>query len=454
MTVDYLFADIGSTKTMVSAFSEGVGDEIHFRGQGVSATTVSEGDVCIGLEAAIQDLERKMGSTHLKWNTLMATCSAAGGLRMAAVGLVESMTTKAASEAALNAGAILIASRSGALTWGEVTELLEASPQIVLLAGGVDGGEVEIVVRNAKSLASRDGLFWVVFAGNRLCAPEVSRVFAASKTPLYITENVYPRIDQLNVLPARNLIQEIFEKRLVDSPGMEKVREMVDGPILPTPGAVMRACEVLAGVLGDLVVFDAGGATTDVHSVTAGTRFAKEILLNPEPHAKRTVEGDLGIYVNAPIVLQLLPKKSCRFKKSSLPMFPQDDDDLQFLRSLTKVALATALGRHVGKRKQIYTVSGEKAAIQGRDLREVAWVIGTGGALTRLGQGCEMLNEIFLSFDDDVLLPKGEFDCLIDRKYIMAAAGLMSLIHPDLALKMMLDSFGMPKRFSSNDRDQ
>ena len=46
------------------------------------------------------------------------------------------------------------------------------------------------------------------------------------------------------------------------------------------------------------MVQDVGGATTDLHSVTEGSEEISRILVSPEPKAKRTVEGDLGVYIN------------------------------------------------------------------------------------------------------------------------------------------------------------
>ena len=86
---------------------------------------------------------------------------------------------------------------------------------------------------------------------------------------------------------------------------MDKIRTMVNGPIMPTPGAVMEACKVLWPVLGDLCAVDVGGATVDVHSVAKGSPEIQAILEAPEPLAKRTVEGDLGIHVNARNIAEL-----------------------------------------------------------------------------------------------------------------------------------------------------
>ena len=88
---------------------------------------------------------------------------------------------------------------------------------------------------------------------------------------------------------------------------MERIGEVVSGRILPTPGAVLLAAERLADDLGDLVVVDVGGATTDVHSITDGSPEYTAIQTEPQAHSRRTVEGDLGTFVSARHVAAMMP---------------------------------------------------------------------------------------------------------------------------------------------------
>jgi uncharacterized protein (TIGR01319 family) len=74
----------------------------------------------------------------------------------------------------------------------------------------------------------------------------------------------------------------------------------------------MEAARLLQETMGDLVLIDVGGATTDVHSVTEGSEEIQRLLLSPEPFAKRTVEGDLGVYVNASHVAALLDPQAVK----------------------------------------------------------------------------------------------------------------------------------------------
>lgn len=456
MLIDILFADIGSTKTMVTGYSDTELGRPKFRGQGIATTTVKEGDVCLGLEKAISDFKKKLSVTNLKWKTMLASCSAAGGLRMAAHGLVKSLTSKAAKEASLGAGAILVSNTFGVLSDQKVNEIIRSSPKILLMAGGVDGGEEAIVLENVKKLVFSDVNFYVIYAGNNSICNEVKKIFASSKVPFYISENVYPSLNKFNINPARNLIHDIFETHLTDSPGMDKIKRIVDGPILPTPGAVMRASQILADYIGDLVCIDVGGATTDIHSVTQGSSTNRELQLTQEPFAKRTVEGDLGIYLNAQQVLNFYLNSNELTKSinvevpNSLPLFAKNESDLSFLRSMTTVAISIGLKRHTGKKKKILTYKGKEEVIEGKDLTAIRWVIGTGGGLTRLGEGVNILSNAFNLVPSDLLLPRKNIQFIVDNHYIMAAAGLMSLNCPITALKMMRDSLQIPKRIYEN----
>ena len=78
-----------------------------FLGQGQAPTSVLDGDVRIGLQGAIDDLRNKLEINTLDYEEMLATSSAAGGLKMTVHGLVYDMTARAAKEAALGAGAII-----------------------------------------------------------------------------------------------------------------------------------------------------------------------------------------------------------------------------------------------------------------------------------------------------------------------------------------------------------
>jgi len=456
LKVDYLVAEIGSTTTLVTAFNaiyDSMGSvvvDIPF--QGKSCTTVLDGDVTIGLKNAVKDIENQIGES-LTWNKMLATSSAAGGLRITVHGLMEQMTVKAAREAALGAGGIIKMVTAGKMRKSDLKRIHDINPNMIMIAGGTDYGERETALYNAELISAEKFSIPIVYCGNIENQEEIKDIFKGQE--IYLIDNVYPMVDSLNVEPARKIIQQAFEKNIVKAPGMNKIKEMVNGSIMPTPGAVMESSKVLYDMIGDLVVFDVGGATTDVHSVTDGSTVVLDMLVNPEPKAKRTVEGDLGVFINSKNVIDLLDPRDLggltkEYIAQHIKPIPTEIDDINASSLLTKKALDVAISRHVGFIKRKY--DGESGFVAyGKDLSEVKYIIGTGGALTRLPKGKEMLLGIRYLKDEVTMLPKKGAKVLLDQNYIMACAGVLSRENKGVAQALLIQSLGITKDMEINE---
>jgi uncharacterized protein (TIGR01319 family) len=450
MKVNVLVAEIGSTTTVVNAFN-GIGtDNPAFTGQGQAPTTVLEGDVTIGLKGAIEDLKKNLQADTLTWDDMLATSSAAGGLKMTVHGLVYDMTVRAAKEAALGAGGIIKMITSGRLRRTDLKRIQEIKPNIILVAGGVDYGERDTAIYNMEMILSMGLKTPIIYAGNIENREEVRLMCEEADNQLYIAENVYPKIDTLVVEPTRKIIQDVFEEHIIHAPGMAKVRELVKGPIIPTPGAVMEAAKVLKEEIGDLIIFDVGGATTDLHSVTDGSSEINSILISPEPVAKRTVEGDLGVYVNVAHVVEKIGmdnlKKEFPDAEELLENYkpiPVTDREKQFVERLTKEAVLTSLERHAGKLRYFYTASGKKTVAEGKDLTAIQYIIGTGGTLTRLSGNKQILELVKTYGKEHELYPTGAARVLIDEDYILSSLGVLSKSYLYDALYLMKKSLRM-----------
>lgn len=426
--IDALVAEIGSTTTSMTAFDglSGRPDaEPLVIGQGVAPTSVADGDVGIGLAAARDALEAVTGA--LEPAITLATSSAAGGLRMTVHGLTQKMTAMAAREAALGAGAVLKYQTAGLLRDHDLAEIEAASPNLVLLAGGVEGGDTETVLANARRLATIEARPVVIFAGNSAVAGAAREVLESAGFRVHVTRNVYPGVDELDVVPARHVIHDAFEEHITHAPGMERVGEFVTGHILPTPGAVLMAAEALADSLGDLVVVDVGGATTDVHSVTDGSPEIAAISTDPQPHAKRTVEGDLGTFVSAQHTAALIAEAE---RPHPLPpAIPFTPAEFEAAALLARAAAVTAMTRHAGRLAHLYTPKGRQTVARGRDLTACRSVIGTGGALVKLPGG-EAALRATLGGPGDFLLPPADARVALDHDYVLACCGML-LTHFD-----------------------
>ena len=454
MKIDVLVAEIGSTTTVVNAFDHLESDNPVFLGQGQAPTSVKEGDVNIGLQAAIEDMKKNLHieNEKLEYTNMLATSSAAGGLRMTVHGLVYDMTVKAAKEAALGAGANIHLITAGKLSKVDMIKLDRIKPNIILIAGGVDYGERETALYNSELIAASDLNIPVIYAGNIAVADDVKLIFESysKEKNLHIVPNVYPKIDILNIEPTREVIQDIFEKHITEAKGMEKIREMVNGPIIPTPGAVMKASKILKDEIGDLVTIDVGGATTDIHSVTEGTEKVNKILVEPEPVAKRTVEGDLGVFINKRNIVDIIkieklekelnmtPEDIEKFTNSDIAI-PETEEHKRFIERLTKEAAIVSINRHAGGYRTYFGSKSDTLAF-GKDLTAVKWIVGTGGALTRLTAREEILNSISQFNRADKLLPTAEAKILIDNDYIMASLGVLSSLNKEAAIKLLLKS--------------
>ena len=454
MKIDVLVAEIGSTTTVINAFDHLESEDPVFLGQGQAPTSVKEGDVNIGLQAAIEDMRKNLHieNEKLEYTHMLATSSAAGGLRMTVHGLVYDMTVKAAKEAALGAGANIHLITAGKLSKVDMIKLDRIKPNIILIAGGVDYGERETALYNSELIAASDLDIPVIYAGNIAVADDVKLIFEAysKEKNLHLVPNVYPKIDILNIEPTREVIQDIFEKHITEAKGMEKIREMVNGPIIPTPGAVMKASKILKDEIGDLVTIDVGGATTDIHSVTEGTEKVNKILVEPEPVAKRTVEGDLGVFINKKNIVDLIkieklekelnmtPEDIEKFTNSDIAI-PETEEHKRFIERLTKEAVIVSINRHAGGYRTYFGGKSDTLAF-GKDLTAVKWIVGTGGALTRLTAREEILNSISQFNRADKLLPTAEAKILIDNDYIMASLGILSSLNKEAAIKLLLKS--------------
>ncbi len=449
MIIDVLVAEIGSTTTLVNAFHNINSDKPEFWGQGQAPTSVLDGDVRIGLTEAIDDLCKNKGVSSIEYGEMLATSSAAGGLKMTVHGLVYDMTARAAKEAALGAGAIIHSVTAGRLRRTDLEKIKEIHPNLIMIAGGVDYGERDTAIYNGEMIRSLDLPIPVVYAGNIENQEEMRLIYEDAKAPLYIVENVYPKIDELNVEPARKVIQSAFEDHIIRAPGMEHIRDMVKGPIIPTPGAVMESAKLLYELLGDLVVLDVGGATTDLHSVTEGSEEISRILVSPEPKAKRTVEGDLGVYINMRNLVESIGREKLTEElgldldkiMEDYKFVPHTEDEVRFVERLTKEAVIKATERHAGRIRYVYGPSGRSTLAEGKDLSQIKYIIGTGGALTRLPGRINIMQSIALHNETGLLLfPNTEAKILVDNHYIMASLGVLSRRYKDAAVYFLEES--------------
>ena len=447
-----LLIDFGSTYTKVTAVDV---ESEEILGTAQSFTTI-ETDIMDGLDNAVKLLREKIGG--IEFAEQYACSSAAGGLRMVAIGLVPELTAKAARQASLGAGAKVIKTYSYELTAGDLREIDEINPDICLLTGGTDGGNKENILMNAATLAKSQRDFPIIIAGNRTCADECAEILKHKQ--IHVCENVMPKLDMPNVGPVQEKIREIFLEQIVQAKGLSSAESLVKGILMPTPAAMLEAMKLLAkGTkseegIGDLVGVDLGGATTDIYSMSKGlpTKGMTTLRGLREEYAKRTVEGDIGMrysihgIVDAGGIDQVaelsgIDEERCRELVDHLSVHtdevPTNEEMEKLDFALAAIAIETAVKRHVGRLEEHYSPLGVSYMQVGKDLTAVKSVIVTGGALIHTKRTAAIAAHAYYDPTDPYTLKPREAEVLVDRRYILAAMGLLSTVYPDTALRIM-----------------
>ena len=80
----------------------------------------------------------------LAGKVVLASSSAAGGLRIAVVGNVPGLTVEAANQAALGAGAKIVGSTAFKLSPEQIRDIEQLRPDMILLTGGVEIGRAHV----------------------------------------------------------------------------------------------------------------------------------------------------------------------------------------------------------------------------------------------------------------------------------------------------------------------
>lgn len=459
----YLLIDFGSTYTKVTAIDI---DAAEVLGSAQWTTTIDT-DVRDGLGHALELLQQQTGLAPEDYAGKYGCSSAAGGLKMVAIGLVPSLTLEAARRAALGAGAKVVGAYGFELSRSQVRAIEEDQCDIIMLAGGTDGGNKAVILANAQALADSSIACPVLVCGNQAVQEDVVEILEGAGKTVYVADNVLPEVDQVRVEGAQEVIRSIFVKHITKAKGLEHAAEFIGRDIIPTPKASLQAATLIAegtsceSGLGSVLVLEIGGATINVHSVEEVHPVSPQAIVRglPEGKVKRTVEGDLGIRWNANTICDLVgaeviqanlqaiepelaaagdldPEQFTAFLAQNTSHKPQTDQEWAFDVALARSAADLAVRRHAGTARKENIAIGEVDVQRGKNLLDVRSVIGVGG-IFRYGRDPERILPAALyslAFPESLRPIKPEF--FLDTSYVLYAVGLLSQDFPDQALRV------------------
>lgn len=363
---------------------------------------------------------------------VLACSSAGGGLRLAVVGQERLISAEAGYRVALSAGAKVVHVSSGELDAAGIQALRQARPDVVLLAGGTDGGDRRVLLHNARRIAAHRISAPIVLAGNAEARAEALSLLTGTGRRVVATGNVLPDVGELAPGPARAAIREVFLEHVIGGKGLSqgpRFRQLVRAV---TPDAVLAGVAGLASVVasddgGAVLVVDVGGATTDVYSAVALPEVEpgkRAVALPPE---RRTVEGDIGMRWSAAGVVaeaaveRLLADgeherlaEAAEFRAAHVDFIPADAADAAVDARLAALAAILAVRRHV-------------RMVEGQFGPHGAGILVASGGVFRYASAATLSTVETALRADPVLRPILRHATLIvDRDYVLAPAGLLT----------------------------
>ncbi len=469
-----LATDVGSTTTKARFFKK-IDGHWRFICAGEAPTTVEKPfeDVTMGLRNAIREVEELTGHKILRddgqgiiipyqggnvgVDLYVSTSSAGGGLQMMVAGVVKTMTAESAERAALGAGAIVMdvmAIDDGRPPHKKIERMRFLRPDMILLAGGTDGGTIKHVVEMAELIRAaepkpRFGLGYklpIVYAGNKDAREHIKKILS-DKFELTIVDNIRPVLEVEVVEPARDAIHRLFmEHVMAHAPGYYKLTEWVMAPVMPTPAGEGMMFRTIArmwkiNVLG----VGLGGATTNVYSVYEG-KFV------------RTVSANLGMSYSICNVLKeagtenimrWLPfkvdERELRNRLANKMIrpttLPQTLDDLMIEHAVAREAIRLGFEHHkqlarglrgVQRRRTIADIFEQSLEEETYiDMMNIQLVGGTGGLLSHTPRRVQAALILI-----DAFQVKGVTRLMCDSIFMMPHLGVLSTVYPEAAMEI------------------
>jgi uncharacterized protein (TIGR01319 family) len=468
--MDYILAtDVGSTTTKARFFSKNDG-EWRFLVAGEAPTTVEAPyeDVTLGVRNAVREVEELTGHEILSENgngivisqdgkvgvnLYCTTSSAGGGLQMMVAGLMRMVTAESAHRAALGAGAIVmdvIAHDDGRRPFQKIQRIRNLRPDMILLAGGIDGGQAANVIEmaqliNASEPRSRLGADYkipLVYAGNKKIQPEIEKLMIKNFA-LLLVENLRPVLERENVEPSRRAIHDLFMEHVMShAPGYMKLMAWTKVPIMPTPAGEGMAMQLIASMYEmNVLGVGLGGATTNVYSIVDG-RFVRSVSANlGMSYSVTNVLKEAGVKnITRWLPFEIDEEEICDrlMNKMVRPTtIPQEIEDLIVEHSVAREALRLGLQHHRTIATRLKGVQVQRTISDMFEqmldetyvkMMNIDIIAGTGGLLSHAPRRIQSMLLLI-----DAFQPEGITRMFQDSVFMMPHLGVLSTVQKEAA---------------------
>jgi len=477
-----IIIDTGSTTTKALLLHR-ENKDYSIRSLQFSATTVEKPteDVNFGVLNSIKKLEADSGlkllepessetNLHFAADTiLLATSSAGGGLQILVIGLTLFDSASSGKRTAFGAGGVILdtfAIDDKRSSLEQMTAMGILHPDIILMAGGVNGGAISPILRlgeilllsNPRPKFGEKNKIPLIFAGNEAAQSYIAGLFQ-QKFELFLVPNIRPTLSQENLTPARETIHKLFMDNVMEqAPGYAKLKSVVTDEIIPTPRGVIQALQLISESMEkNIMSVDIGGATTDIFSNIMGSYF-------------RTVSANYGMSYSISNVLKdadisqikkWLPKdleedyiRNYISNKMLYPTFnPTNTYQIAIEHAIAREAIALSKKQHmkmnfntdnIGFLDKLANIHRDlskisetfffEKAMEKKQFRmfEIDLLIGAGGILAHTENEMQALSIIDAGFK-----PEGITEIWKDKNFISPHLGKLSSINEKLASKLL-----------------
>lgn len=459
LTYDSLLAiDVGEITTRAMLFDV-VDERYRFVAVGSAPTTLGQPfrNAAEGVRMAIDSLEMITGRKFVGRDENLIIPSAADGsgvdtavvvmsagapLRVIVVGLLDDISVESARRLASTTYTQIVDTFSlndRRKLETQLDAVLRLKPDLVLVAGGTEGGAKSSVlkliepIRLACNLLPDELRPQVLYAGNQELGRRISGVLSEITT-VDLVPNVRPTLEMERMDPAQNQITGVFRRiRIQKVPGMHELDTWAGGGLLPRASAFGRMVRFLGledeskGVLG----VDVG-----ISATTLAAAFSEELIVRAysdlglgraafdvgQSRQLGKVAQWLSMDVGENYLRDYLANK--HLYPSSIPATPED------------LAIEQALARYVLRQAVLRTLPGMRAFARYSQSDQLIPpcepIIASGGTLTAAPQIAQTMLMLL-----DGIQPTGITTVILDRNNLLPVLGAAAGVNPTLAVQVL-----------------
>jgi len=344
-------------------------------GQAPSTAEAPFKDISLGVRQAIVNLQTITGKIFLDQNhqlitpmqadgsgvdAFAATLSAGPTLRAVVVGLLSDVSLQSAQRLAETAYLQVLETvglNDQRKPDEQIDAILRARPDVIILAGGTDGGASRSVQKIIEAVGLACYLMpeekrpMILFSGNQSLKDSVKESLGNLTPSLHFSPNIRPSLDTEDLAPAsRELAQVFSDVRKRNMPGMDELNSWAGGRALPTAyaeGRIIRFLSQMNGASRGILGVDIG---TTAAVVAAGFNGKLRLGVYPQFGLGDDLPGLLK-YTQLEDIMRWLPLdiaptvvRDYLFQRSLYPgTIPATKEDHAIAHAISRQALYLAL---------------------------------------------------------------------------------------------------------------